>query len=138
GAPTDGPESTPEPAGDKNVEIVTETLPDAVKGKNYSEIIEVKGEEPVTLSLTGVLPEGLKFNSSNGEIYGTPEKTGTYSFIIKAETASGTVEKALALNVVKKSSVGKVFGIIGIVLGSAAVLAGGAALALFLIKKKHA
>ncbi len=138
GAPTDGPEATPEPAGDKNVEIVTETLPDAVKGKNYSAIIEVKGEEPVTLTLTGVLPEGLKFNSSNGEIYGTPEKTGTYSFIIKAETASGTVEKALALNVVKKSSVGKVFGIIGIVLGSAAVLAGGAALALFLIKKKHA
>ncbi|MBQ3893861.1 MAG: hypothetical protein II739_00925, partial [Clostridia bacterium] len=70
-------------------------------------------------------------------LYGTPSKAGTYSFVVKAENASGSVEKALTLNVVKKSAAGKVLGVIGIVLGSAAVICVGAAVAVYVYKRKH-
>ncbi len=136
--PTGEPEPTAKPEdGGKAVEIVTGKLDDAVKGKNYSAVIEVRGEGPVTLSIVGVLPDGIKFNASNGELYGTPSKAGTYSFVVKAENASGSVEKALTLNVVKKSAAGKVLGVIGIVLGSAAVICVGAAVAVYVYKRKH-
>ena len=43
-------------------------------GKAYNKTIKVKGTEPITLLLSGDLPEGLSFDSSTGKITGTPSE----------------------------------------------------------------
>ena len=46
-------------------------------GKTYNKTIKVKGTEPITLLLSGDLPEGLSFDSSTGKITGTPSEVCT-------------------------------------------------------------
>ncbi|MBQ3403288.1 MAG: leucine-rich repeat domain-containing protein [Synergistaceae bacterium] len=48
------------------------------------------GKSPYTWSVSsGKLPDGLKLNSSNGKITGSPTKAGTFTFTIKAKDANG-------------------------------------------------
>ncbi|MBQ7216513.1 MAG: putative Ig domain-containing protein [Synergistaceae bacterium] len=54
--------------------ITTKTLKAAAYGKNYSAAIKIKGSEPITVILSGDLPEGLTFDSSTGKITGTPSE----------------------------------------------------------------
>lgn len=72
-----------------NLEIITNaTLPEAVKYVPYSAVISTDNvHEFVKVSFelySGKLPEGLTFDKRSGEIYGTPQKAGKYSFGIRA------------------------------------------------------
>ena len=66
-------------------------IPNAARGKPYSQKLEAIGTAPVTWSLEGgALPEGLTLNSSTGIISGTAKIAGTYQFYAKAENAYGS------------------------------------------------
>lgn len=72
-----------------NLEIITNAaLPEAVKYVPYSAVISTDNvHEFVKVSFelySGKLPEGLTFDKRSGEIYGTPQKAGKYSFGIRA------------------------------------------------------
>lgn len=78
-------------AGDPK--IVTESpLQDAVKYVPYHAIIatnNIHDWNTVTYSYYGKLPKGVTFNENNGEIYGTPQETGTFEFHVYPRFSSG-------------------------------------------------
>ncbi|MGB7051107.1 MAG: Ig domain-containing protein [Acidimicrobiales bacterium] len=87
------------------IEIVTTSpLPQATAGAPYSTGLEGRGgNPPYTWSHHGTrLPRGLKLNTSTGEIYGTPTRAGTYSFIIhiRDTTRGDSAAKMFSLTVV--------------------------------------
>jgi hypothetical protein len=65
-------------------------LPDAMQGVYYSTRIKASGSNPITLSFepgdytSHSFPQGLTMDKE-GLIYGTPQKAGNYSFVVKAE-----------------------------------------------------
>jgi hypothetical protein len=65
-------------------------LPDAMQGVYYSTRIKASGSNPITFSFepgdytAHSVPKGLTMNKE-GLIYGTPQKAGSYSFVVKAE-----------------------------------------------------
>ena len=58
-------------------------------GKIYSFKPKVKGTEPITFSLSGKLPAGLSFDTSTGEITGTPEEACTDQKLTLTATNTG-------------------------------------------------
>lgn len=76
-----------------NPKIVTESpLKDAVKYVPYRAIIandNIHDWNKVTYSYYGKLPEGVTFNEKTGEIYGTPQETGTFKFHVSPRFSSG-------------------------------------------------
>lgn len=76
-----------------NPKIVTESpLKDAVKYVPYRAIIandNIHEWNTVTYSYYGNLPKGVSFNRENGEIYGTPQETGTFKFSVSPRFSSG-------------------------------------------------
>ena len=86
-------------------EIITESLPDAVYGAEYSAQIELTGGTPTSCQITqGKLPSGLTLNNS-GLISGTPTQTGEFLFAVKASNIAGSDEKELTLNVTQTPSI---------------------------------
>jgi subtilisin family serine protease len=69
--------------------ILTNSLPSGLLNTSYSQTLQASGGvPPYNWSIySGSLPEGLSLNSSAGKMLGTPSKTGTYSFMIKATDA---------------------------------------------------
>ncbi|MBP5766634.1 MAG: InlB B-repeat-containing protein [Clostridia bacterium] len=135
-----GEEPTPTPAGETpgntnadgtNPGFTTKTLPAATAGKPYSTVIEITGDKPVTATLADELPAGLRFNADNLELYGTPEKAGTYTVTVRLENANGLNQMAYVLTVKKASN--PAAWIIPLVL---VLLLGAAAAAFFLLRKK--
>ena len=79
--------------------ITTTTLPSGVVGMAYSEALQATGYPAPTWSkASGNLPDGFAL-SSEGKITGTPTKSGTFSFTVKATNASGSDTKELAIKV---------------------------------------
>lgn len=78
-------------AGDPK--IVTESpLKDAVKYVPYRAIIandNIHDWNEVTYNYYGRLPKGVTFNEKTGEIYGTPQETGTFSFHVSLSFSAG-------------------------------------------------
>ena len=70
---------------------VTGTLANAVKGTSYTATPKASnGASPYAWSVSsGNFPKGLKLNSSTGKITGTPSKTGSYTFTLKAKDKNG-------------------------------------------------
>ncbi len=71
--------------------IITDSVPDAVKYVHYATMIQnnVKYKwDTVSYSIVeGELPPGLEI-SKNGELYGVPEQSGTYSFTVRIDHSS--------------------------------------------------
>ncbi len=65
-------------------EIVTTSLPAAVKGVAYSQTVKIKDNRPGVWDLaSGTLPAGLTLAPTTGVISGTPTATGTSAFVIR-------------------------------------------------------
>jgi len=71
------------------VEIVTSTLPGAVKGVSLSQQLNAAGgRPPYSWSVTaGALPGGLNLAAATGVISGTPTVSGSFSFTVTATDA---------------------------------------------------
>ncbi len=70
--------------------ITTESLPDAVKGVQYTAQIEATGTAPITFSVSaGSLPAGLTLNGTTGVISGTPTAEGVSTFTVRAANSTG-------------------------------------------------
>lgn len=78
-------------------EIITEDLPDAVRGDTYSESIEATGDGELTWKQDGKLPEDLSLyiekGTLKGILKGTLTKPGTYTFMITVENDYGKDSK---------------------------------------------
>lgn len=80
--------------------INTSELPDAVLNAPYSFMIDAGGSAPIKYSRTGKIAPGLKIDKDTGEIYGTPTKSGTYEFKLRAKNKGGTDTVPVKLTVI--------------------------------------
>jgi hypothetical protein len=67
-------------------------------GENFRYQIEADNS-PTSLSVSGVLPEGLSFDSKEGVITGIPVLDGVYQFTISATNDAGTTNKLVTLTI---------------------------------------
>ncbi|MBQ3458642.1 MAG: putative Ig domain-containing protein, partial [Synergistaceae bacterium] len=77
--------------------ILTSSLPNATKGRDYRESLMAYGSLPISWTAKG-LPAGLTCNKS-GDITGAPTKTGTFTVTVTAKNSKGSVSKKLTLKV---------------------------------------
>lgn len=84
------------------VSVATESFPDAQVGVDYSVHLEAMGDSSeYTWSLvSGTLPDGLSLGKLTGNIWGKPEKTGTWEFTLQVEDGLGSGTRTLTLTVV--------------------------------------
>jgi len=70
--------------------IVTTELPDGNIDQGYSEVIESRGgNTPYSYAvLSGQLPPGLTLNGGTGEVSGTPNTEGSFTFTIRCTDSS--------------------------------------------------
>ncbi|MGI6737109.1 MAG: putative Ig domain-containing protein [Anaerovoracaceae bacterium] len=88
-----------------SVRILTESLPAGTVSTAYEAGLQAEeqpaGDPGVKWSIVGgALPDGLSLDEATGMISGTPAKTGTFTFTVKAEkgTASDTAEYSIAID----------------------------------------
>ncbi len=77
----------------QNPEILTTDIDDAVLYVPYSYLITTNNMYDwtnVDFSISGKLPDGVKFYPETGEIYGVPLETGTFEFDVTANFTSDT------------------------------------------------
>lgn len=69
--------------------ITTESLPPAVVGQSYSQIVAASGGEPsyTFVASDGALPPGLLLARTNGTLSGTPTALGSFPFTIRVTDA---------------------------------------------------
>jgi methionine-rich copper-binding protein CopC len=81
------------------ITVTPATLPDALGGVAYSQLISVTGgTAPHTWSASGALPAGVTFNTGTHTLAGTPTQTGTFPITITAtdvNACSGAVTTSL-------------------------------------------
>ena len=88
-------------SGSHTVTITTSTLPDGKVGEAYSQTLAADGTAPITWSISGALPDGLKLDENTGGISGTPTTAGTSTFTVKAENSAGSDTKELSIAITK-------------------------------------
>lgn len=84
------------------VEIVTSTLPGAIKGISFNQQLNAAGgKPPYTWTVTlGALPGGLSLAAATGVISGTPTAAGSFNFTVTATDAdSHAASKPLSITV---------------------------------------
>ncbi len=82
--------------------ISTQSLPPAIVGQTYSQIIAVSGgTTPYTFEVSnGTLPPGILLARTNGTLSGTPTALGTFPFTVRvADTEGRSGTQALTLEV---------------------------------------
>ena len=81
--------------------ITTASLPGGVMRKKYSFQLKATGEPTFWSKVSGALPTGLQLES-DGDISGTPNKEGTYSFTVRAENSAGHNDKSFTIVVTRR------------------------------------
>lgn len=92
-------------AADPVTAILTEELPEGEVGADYEAEIktDASGEFALQFSVTkGQLPEGLTLNEKNGTIWGTPKKSGEFTFTLTAKEKETLVSREFILSLRKK------------------------------------
>jgi len=82
--------------------ILTYDIPDGTLGEVYTQtLVAGGGTGPYTWSLdSGTLPAGLTFNTSTGEISGTPTADGDHTFTVSVEDSmGGTDDQELEISI---------------------------------------
>lgn len=81
--------------------ILTTSFRIGVIGLPYTETLDMTGGTvPINWSISGGLPPGLTFNTTNGVISGTPTNTGTFPLVISVTDAAGaSTSKTLSIKV---------------------------------------
>lgn len=79
--------------------ITTETIPDGIVGKSYQQNMNGEGTSNTVTITNGALPPGMTMSSSNGNLGGTPNTRGTYTFTITKTNVSGSVSKEFTINI---------------------------------------
>ncbi len=71
-----------------------------INRSNFSNLVEIQGDGPITYSITPALPEGLSFSTSDGTITGTPvEAVPLTPYIVTATNPTGSISTVLNLTV---------------------------------------
>jgi len=87
--------------------ITTTELPSGTVGTAYSHTLEAAGTTPITWAIINdSLPSGLELEPSTGEISGTPDAPGTYSFTVGATNTFGTDYKTWEITIRPSGSTG--------------------------------
>jgi methionine-rich copper-binding protein CopC len=72
------------------ITVSPSSVPAGTTGTPFSQVFtQVGAPGTVTWSLTGTLPAGLSFNTSTGELSGTPTEDGTFQVTVRATDAAG-------------------------------------------------
>lgn len=70
--------------------VTTASLPDAVKGEAYDQVLSADGLPQSVWSVSkGALPDGLSLDWWSGRIHGTPSATGAFAFTVTASNGAG-------------------------------------------------
>jgi len=85
--------------------ITTKILAQGQEGSNYTAILEiVGGTNPYTWAIvSGSLPKGLSLNNSTGEIFGIPEESGDFEFVVEVQDSGKkqqTARKTFILKII--------------------------------------
>ncbi|QQS45450.1 MAG: VCBS repeat-containing protein [Acidobacteriota bacterium] len=81
--------------------LLPATLPNSTGGAYNQTISAIGGTAPYIFSvISGIIPPGLSFNTTTGQLSGTPTANGSFNFTIKATDASGCMgTQAYTVNV---------------------------------------
>lgn len=85
-----------------NLDILTDSLPDATVGAAYAATLTAAGGNPPytwSLAAGSSLPAGLGLEGGSGVIGGVPSAAGTYSFTVRVATAENSATQSLSLKV---------------------------------------
>jgi len=69
-----------------------EHLPDGDIGVSYATRTMVIAVVPFDLTFTGALPDGMTFNTANGELSGTPTASGIFTFSLRVTATNNPVQ----------------------------------------------
>jgi formylglycine-generating enzyme required for sulfatase activity len=79
--------------------ITTTSLPDGTVGEEYTATLAATGDDTITWSIEGDLPDGLELDEDEGTITGTPTEADTFTFTVKAKNAVGPSTKELSITI---------------------------------------
>jgi hypothetical protein len=121
--------------------ITTESLQAGTLGRAYSQTLAATGNAPIIWNISSdALPLGLSLDATTGVISGTPTRTGTFHFTVKAANDAGEDDKTLSITVMPSgNTVGgglRIWAIAFIAVGSLCILVlSGLGIYWFIIKK---
>lgn len=81
--------------------ITTTVIPATTQGVSYNYQLRAESSSPALTwnIVSGSLPSGLSINSATGEIYGSPTRSGSFNFTIKASVGSISHKRSFTIKI---------------------------------------